>query len=931
MRLAESAELHATNKAGLYRDPELGIALAWHEAQHPNAAWAERYRLGYDAAMSFLAESEQASLAEQQALEAARQRELEHAQQLAEAQKQRLEQEQRAGRNLRKLVAGLAVVAVIAAIACIVALVARHESDRLAQLAANEALNARNNEQRAEQSQKEAERALTQVESQKSEIESSLTKAEQAERASRAAEEMGRKLLYTTDMQLAPFVWKDSRSSAEQLHALLAKHVPEAPVSDRTGPADQKADLRGFEWHYYQHLLDDSATVLPGHEGTVIGTAFAPGGQIVTMDLNGQVRHWDVTARQEDEANRREPPGGPGAEALTLSSDGRLAGLISGSKVRVWDTTTGSLKFELDSTGTSVRKLIFARDGERLVVVDDKIRWLNTASGELIASVDGKFQRINDLALSADGKALAVVGHGDYGGSWSIYHLNLEARIVSTGLRNQGSISTLSVAAMSPDGTKMALGYSLSGAMTVYDLAAGRAVAHHGSAHGAPISAIAFSDDGLRIASGDTEGTIRVWADPDKLTAKSAAQLTLKGHRSGVHFLGFSNTGNLLASGSADDSARVWDLSSAGAAILPLQRTTGRGSMARYSADGRLIATTDGATIRLWDGSTGKLVRELLTAEKDQAHSVAFSPADGSLLATGHADSKGASYVALWDIDSGKKLAQLSGASDIPGFTADLNNGVVGALAFSPDGKHLLAGFGNRNLISDFGSPSPLKVWEVSSRRLIRRLEGHTGYCLSLAFTADGKRFASSGRDGKVIIWSTDSWAPFHTLENLDRGANLEGNQAGRISVEDATLSPDGKVLAMASRSGAVHLWDVETGRHLEALRGHSSSVQAVAFTPDGRTLASSGSDQTVRLWNVETRRELMQLDPGGVDLGTAYSLSFSPDGRRLLAVGNAGAAIWTTVPFDASEPEQSAAWLSRLLSSPGNFQGRIRMFSESP
>ena len=95
-RLAESAALNEQGKAGLYRDPELGIALAWRESKRPNAAWAERYRPGFATAIGFLEASQQASVAEEQAREAARQRELEQAQQLAEAQQLRLEQQQRA-------------------------------------------------------------------------------------------------------------------------------------------------------------------------------------------------------------------------------------------------------------------------------------------------------------------------------------------------------------------------------------------------------------------------------------------------------------------------------------------------------------------------------------------------------------------------------------------------------------------------------------------------------------------------------------------------------------------------------------------------------------------------------------------------------------------------------------------------------------------
>jgi hypothetical protein len=159
------------------------------------------------------------------------------------------------------------------------ALMSRNEASRLAAVAEQEADNARNNAQRAEQSQQETAQSLTQVESQKAAVESSLTKAEKAEQVARTAEEKGRKLLYTTDMQLAPFLWRDGRTTAEQLRVLLAKHIPEDRMEDEGGRMNQtgqepgssfiphpssysKPDLRGFEWYYYQHLQENSASVL---------------------------------------------------------------------------------------------------------------------------------------------------------------------------------------------------------------------------------------------------------------------------------------------------------------------------------------------------------------------------------------------------------------------------------------------------------------------------------------------------------------------------------------------------------------------------------------------------------------------------------------------------------------------------------------------
>ena len=150
-RLSESAALYMQGKSGLYRDPELGMALAWQESVRPNAAWAERYRPGFDAAMAFLEASRQQSAAEEHAREAARQRELDQARELAEAQQLRLEQQQRAARRLRLMIAGLAAVAVIAGVACVAALLANQRATILAVVA-------RQNEEKARQNEKQADR-----------------------------------------------------------------------------------------------------------------------------------------------------------------------------------------------------------------------------------------------------------------------------------------------------------------------------------------------------------------------------------------------------------------------------------------------------------------------------------------------------------------------------------------------------------------------------------------------------------------------------------------------------------------------------------------------------------------------------------------------------------------------------------------------------
>ena len=330
----------------------------------------------------------------------------------------------------------------------------------------------------------------------------------------RSAEEAGRKLLYTTDMQLAPFVWRDDRTTAEQLRVLLAKHIPSERMKDEGGRTPEERmkdeggrmnktgqesgssgpssfilhpssfDLRGFEWYYYQHLLEHSATVFSGHAVSVVDAALTSNGQLVTLDQNGQMRRWDLGSQDEDQASRRDLPGGPGAQLRVLSPNGRLAALAEGNKVHVFDTSTGNETFQIDSTSNQPRRLIFSRDGDRLVIVDDRIRWLSAVSGEVIASVNQKFNRIGSLALSADGLTLAVVGHGYLGGRTSIFRLDAAAKRVTPLAQGFGfSGATLRASALTPDGQRVAVGAQLAGVVAVFDTATGRSIAQPGSAH----------------------------------------------------------------------------------------------------------------------------------------------------------------------------------------------------------------------------------------------------------------------------------------------------------------------------------------------------------------------------------------------------------------------------------------------------------------
>ncbi|MCT7956745.1 protein kinase domain-containing protein [Laspinema palackyanum] len=286
--------------------------------------------------------------------------------------------------------------------------------------------------------------------------------------------------------------------------------------------------------------------------------------------------------------------------------------------------------------------------------------------------------------------------------------------------------------AVSPDGLAIASG-SFDGTIKIWNLETGaliRTLTGHSDA-GEMVSSVAIAPNGTLLVSSSNGygGTIKIWN-----LATGELLSTIPGTSLGISSIAISPDSKLLASGSEEGNIYLWNLDS-GEAIGTLNGHLGTVFSVVFSPDGQTLASaSEDGSIKLWPVANQSTESGLAQTETRQlsghvgtVFSVAFSP-NGKMLASGSADNT----IKLWDLSKGQEISSFSGHA-----------GTMFSVAFSPDG----------NTIAGGTLTGRIKLWNLASGELVETLSGHSRWVESIVFSPDGGRLASGSGDRTIRIW----------------------------------------------------------------------------------------------------------------------------------------------------------------------------------
>jgi WD40 repeat protein len=326
---------------------------------------------------------------------------------------------------------------------------------------------------------------------------------------------------------------------------------------------------------------------------------------------------------------------------------------------------------------------------------------------------------------------------------------------------------------------------------------------------------------------------------------------------------------------------QIWDLKRIAAPLTIEDDSFGKLSGAAISPDGSLVATSSiggsGAAI-LWNAVTGAprqvLLRAGLASVTDQPGSDIEFSADGRMLAT--TDQNGTATV--WDTRDGRLLKAIDATADAPAQEqSDLSRAT-----FSPDGTRLATSVGSPPVQPEGANVyERTDVWSLASGRRLSQLNG-----IAAIWSPLGGDIATTSSDGTARVWVANTGRVVSQLKRSDQTPIGGRARFAPDAVDPTTHASNVTQVVTGSQNGSGGVFNAISGTQIVTLAGDTGAVDPVGFSADGNRVLTYSSDGAARLWDTGSvvprpapdPRALRASDAGGLgNLHATFGLTLDP------------------------------------------------------
>ncbi len=561
MRLSDAAAMYQIGRTGLWRPPDLQLALNWQKKQKPTRVWAQRYDEAFERAIVFLDTSRITYEAEQK--------------------NQELQQ--------RRLLKRTRMVAIILAIAAVIAIIffifgitqqieaenqaivaqqqrdeaveAREDAERQRERAQEAQEDAENNAELARQQKEIAQNALNEaiVQRQIAERQTIIAKENEriadsarviAEEANRVAQQQTEEALRQYDRAQRLLFLSIAQSMSvkslnigdDDLKGLLAQQA----YMFNTEYQGKEFDTYIYDGLYYSmaQIVGDRYNKYEGHQNTVRTVAFSPASNnFYSAGSDGKILQW--TLNSEERPTVIAQNGFPNRKLEVSPDDRWLVNASDSSQLEIYDLQDLTKPpVRLEGHRGLVYDIAYTPDnaGFYSVGLDNTIRFNDVTRSRLVKNIPGGIKVID---VSPDGTMLAA---GGLDGKVRIFNTqSFEEQVL---LEVEGAI--IQAITFSKDGALLAIGDE-QGVVKLIDVASGQ-IRNELTGQTARVNDLEFSKDDKLLASASWDGSVYLWV----LGNLDDLPIIFKDHDSHIWDVDFSADGNYLIAGSTENIIKAW-------------------------------------------------------------------------------------------------------------------------------------------------------------------------------------------------------------------------------------------------------------------------------------------------------------------------------------------------------------------------------------